>query len=52
MRLAHVARHQHGVFSRRQALESGLNGRQVRRRVASGVWAQPVNNVYADAASR
>ena len=52
MRLADHARYQHGVFSRRQALESGLSGRQVRRRVTSVVWTQPVHNVYADAGLR
>jgi hypothetical protein len=52
MRLSDDARYQHGVFSRRQALESGLSGRQVRRRVASGAWTEPVRNVYADAGLR
>ena len=49
MRLADDARHQHGMFSRRQALDSGLSARQLRRRLTYGIWTEPVRNVYADA---
>ena len=48
MRLADLARHQDGVFSRRQARESGLSSQQVRRRVRSGTWTEIANRVYAD----
>ena len=52
MRLVDVARYQHGVFSRCQALDSGLSAQQVRRRVSGGAWSHIVNNVYADAGLR
>ena len=48
MRLANDARYQHGVFSRRQALDSGVSARLVRRRLTAGLWVEPANNVYAD----
>ena len=49
MRLADDARHQHGLFSRRQALDGGLSARQLRRRLGNGIWTEPAHNVYADA---
>jgi very-short-patch-repair endonuclease len=49
MRLADIARRQHGVFSRRQVLASGLSAQRVRRRVLVGTWIEVVNEVYADA---
>ena len=49
MRLADTARYQGGVFSRRQALASGMSAKLVRRRLAEGAWVRPANNVYADA---
>ena len=48
MRLADLARRQDGVFSRRQALESGLSSQQIRRRVMSGTRTEIANRVYAD----
>ena len=49
MRLADTARYQGGVFSRRQALASGVSAKLVRRRLAEGSWVKPATNVYADA---
>ncbi len=46
------ARRQHGVFSRRQALQTGLDTEVVRRRLTRGSWVEPTNNVYADAGVR
>ncbi len=45
--LGRVARRQHGLVTRRQALAAGLTRRQVEQRLASGRW-QPVRvGVYA-----
>jgi len=49
MHLVDDARYQHGVFSRRQALDSGLTVRQIKRRLTTQAWSEPANNVYADA---
>jgi hypothetical protein len=49
MHLADTARYQSGVFSRHQALTSGMSAKVVRRRLAEGSWVEPANNVYADA---
>jgi hypothetical protein len=49
MRLENTARYQDGVFSRRQALDSGLSRRVVRRRLTDGTWVEPASNVNADA---
>lgn len=45
---AHLARH-HGVISLDQAVDLGLSARQVRRRVASGVWVPLQRRVYTPA---
>jgi len=44
--LAAVARRQHGLVTRRQALDAGLTTRQVERRAASGRWASVRQGVY------
>lgn len=49
MPLPDDARYQQGVFSRRQALESGLTVRQIKRRLSTEAWSEPASNVYADA---
>src|SRR5687767_228753 len=49
MRLSDAARYQHGVFSRRQVLESGMSAKKALRRLTDGSWVEPANNVYADA---
>jgi len=48
MHLAEEARYQEGVFSRQQALGSGMSAQQVRRRFLTGSWTKVANNVYAD----
>ena len=48
MHLAEEARYQEGVFSRQQALGSGMSAQQVRRRLLTGSWTKVANNVYAD----
>ncbi|MFA5892171.1 MAG: type IV toxin-antitoxin system AbiEi family antitoxin domain-containing protein [Actinomycetota bacterium] len=45
-RLAKIARAQHGVFTRAQALASGFNARMIDRRVMSGVWERAHPGVY------
>ncbi|MST34007.1 hypothetical protein GHK86_14920, partial [Acidimicrobiaceae bacterium USS-CC1] len=45
---AHLGRH-HGVISLGQALDLGLSARQVRRRVAAGVWVPLQRGVYTTA---
>jgi very-short-patch-repair endonuclease len=42
---------QHGVFTREQALHSGLGARTVARRVASGQWPEVFPGVYRHAAT-
>ena len=48
MHLAEKAHYQEGVFSRQQALASGMSAQQVRRRLVTGSWTRLANNVYAD----
>ena len=49
-RLARTARAQHGLITRRQALEAGFSLEQIRRRLRTGVWKQLRSGVYAAAA--
>jgi hypothetical protein len=46
-RIRRLSNRQHGLISRRQALEAGLSARQIRYRVRSGMWAEPRPDVYA-----
>lgn len=48
--LAHIARSQHGVFTRGQALESGVSEATITRRVTSGEWLRVDRGVYRHAA--
>src|SRR5688572_6776017 len=41
-----IAAGQHGVLSRQQALDGGLTGRAIDRRVASGRWRVALSGVY------
>lgn len=47
--LARLARRQHGVFTREQAIEKGLRERQVQHRVAERRWARVLPGVYRHA---
>lgn len=51
MRLDETARKQAGVFSRAQALRSGLSADQVRGRLRAGSWQVVAPRVYAAASS-
>lgn len=42
----HRFEQQHGVISRQQALEAGLSGRAIDRRLASGLWARIFKGTY------
>ncbi|MGH3097602.1 MAG: DUF559 domain-containing protein [Streptosporangiales bacterium] len=46
MQLAEIARRQHGVFSRDQALASGMTPYRIRTELAAGRWTEPVSRVY------
>jgi len=48
VQLQEVAAHQHGLFTRGQAMQCGYSTFQVRRRVMSGEWQQVVGPVYTD----
>lgn len=45
--IAHLASRQHGVFTKSQALTSGLSNGQVRRRLGNGTWVSLSPGVYA-----
>jgi hypothetical protein len=45
-RLAEMARHQWGVFSREQALEAGLSVWSIHRRLAAADWVEVCRRVY------
>lgn len=45
-RIARLARDQHGVVTRRQALEAGLGASSIQRRVHVGLWARLHQGVY------
>ncbi len=45
--IVRLARAQHGVFSRRQALAAGATARMIGRRVAAGAWLELAPTVYA-----
>lgn len=45
-RLVRMARDQHGVVSRRQALEVGLSSSTIRRRIRTGVWTRLLRGTY------
>jgi len=44
--LESLARRQHGVFHRRQALRIGFSPRMIQRRVASGIWIHLAADVF------
>ncbi len=46
-RLRAIASQQHGVFTREQAIEAGLNGRTLRARTANGLYQNPFPGVFA-----
>lgn len=46
MALARIARRQGGVFTRRQALQSGMSAPDIHRRVLSGEWIHVMNDVH------
>jgi Transcriptional regulator, AbiEi antitoxin len=50
-RLWEIARAQHGVFSRKQALDAGLTRSAIGRRLEKGAWATPLRGVYRLAAT-
>jgi very-short-patch-repair endonuclease len=52
LRLARIARYQHGVFSRAQALECGFAPRTIARRLSAGRWRVVAHGIYASAALR
>jgi hypothetical protein len=45
-RIARLARRQHGVWSRAQALARGMTAKMIRGRIASGSWVILDNGVY------
>ena len=45
-----LARRQHGVFTRAQAMRAGLTPRMIERRVTSGTWIRLARGIYAHAA--
>ncbi len=49
--VARLARRQHGVWSRRQALAAGMTAKMIRSRTTSGAWVILDNAVYAHLAS-
>lgn len=49
--LNRVAARQHGVFSRAQALESGLTEAQISHRLETSIWLRIVTGVYASSSS-
>jgi very-short-patch-repair endonuclease len=44
--IAAIAEAQHGVFSRQQALDVGLSGRQIQSRIAKLLWEAAFRGVY------
>jgi very-short-patch-repair endonuclease len=52
LRLAEVARRQHGVWSRRQALDAGVTRAMMRTRLVNGLWVPLDTAVFAAIASR
>lgn len=44
--IAKFSRRQLGYFTREQALHTGLSYRQIRHRVASGIWESPYGGVF------
>ena len=48
--VAALAASQHGVFSRRQAIEAGFTDTMIRRRVGTGAWVTLWPGVYSPAA--
>jgi very-short-patch-repair endonuclease len=51
-RIAELARAQHGVFSKAQAIEAGLTPHQLKHRLGTGEFVVVDTNVYRFAASR
>ena len=51
MTLAHIARRQAGVFTRRQALQIGMSSAQVEDRLFSGEWIHVMNDVLMAAST-
>lgn len=51
LELAPIARRQHGLWSRRQAIDAGCTKKMVRTRLASGAWLRVDTGVYAHAMS-
>ena len=45
-RIAHIATQQHGLITRRQALEAGISARGIGRRLASGAFVQIERGAY------
>lgn len=45
--LAHLARRQHGAWSRQQAIDAGMTPRMIHTRTASGAWIRLDNAVFA-----
>ena len=45
-----LARRQHGVFTRAQAMRAGLSPRMIERRLTSGVWLPLARGIYAHSA--
>ena len=50
-RIVSLARRQHGVITRTQALDGGLSGKQIDTRLASGEWRRLRRGVFALAAT-
>lgn len=49
--IARLARRQHGLWTRQQAVKAGATPSMIRTRVASGRWIRLDHGVYADVAS-